>query len=85
MARTKMDVLQAVAEGRGALGKAAMDEPVFVLRAQDIHAADLVEKWAIWAAAGGCDPGRDGRRRSRRPSGRRSPARARRRRRAGPT
>lgn len=56
MARTKMDVLQAVAEGRGALGKAAMDEPVFALRAQDIHAADLVEKWAIWAAAGGCDP-----------------------------
>ena len=56
MAMTKKEVLAEVAEGKGCLGKAALNEPVFVLRAQDIHAADLVEKWAIWAAAGGCDP-----------------------------
>lgn len=30
------------------------DEPIFVLRAQDEHAADLVEKWAIWAKSTGC-------------------------------
>jgi len=27
------------------------EEPVFILRAQDALAADLVEKWAIWARA----------------------------------
>jgi hypothetical protein len=26
------------------------DEPVFLLRAQDQHAADLVEKWTIWVS-----------------------------------
>lgn len=40
------------ARGEGCLGKAADNEPVFILRAQDIHAADLVEKWAIWCRAG---------------------------------
>jgi len=42
------------ARGEGCLGKAHPDEPVFVLRAQDALAADLVEKWAIWARAAGC-------------------------------
>ena len=48
---TKREVLDAANRGEGALGKAADDEPVFVLRAQDIHAPDLVEKWAIWCRA----------------------------------
>lgn len=34
--------------------KVPHDEPVFILRAQDALAADLVEKWAIWARAAGC-------------------------------
>jgi hypothetical protein len=45
---------QRAARGEGCLGKAADDEPVFVLRAQDALAADLVEKWAIWARMHGC-------------------------------
>src|ERR1700730_449746 len=34
------------AKGEGCLGKAADDEPVFILRAQDIFAPDLVREWA---------------------------------------
>lgn len=49
---TKKEVLAAANRGEGCLGRAADDEPVFVLRAQDCLAADLVEKWAIWASAG---------------------------------
>lgn len=52
MATAKETIEQAL-RGEGCLGKAADDEPVFVLRAQDIHAPDLVEKWAIWAEVGG--------------------------------
>ncbi len=37
------------AAGKGCLGKAHDDEPVFILRAQDSLAADLVELWAIRA------------------------------------
>jgi hypothetical protein len=48
---TAKEVREAAARGEGSLGKAADDEPVFVLRAQDCHAADLVEKWAIWASS----------------------------------
>jgi len=47
---TKKQVLEWANVGEGALGKAADDEPVFVLRAQDCHAADLVEKWATWVS-----------------------------------
>lgn len=47
MATAKETIEQAL-RGEGCLGKAHPDEPVFVLRAQDIHAADLVEKWAIF-------------------------------------
>jgi hypothetical protein len=50
MAITASEVRALAAKGEGALGKAHPDEPVFVLRAQDTHAADLVEKWAIWAS-----------------------------------
>jgi hypothetical protein len=42
------------AAGKGCLGKAADDEPVFILRAQDMLAADLVFKWAVEAQALGC-------------------------------
>lgn len=42
------------ANGRGCLGKAADAEPVFVLRGQDVLAADLVELWAIRAKSLGC-------------------------------
>lgn len=53
---TAKETLTAALRGEGCLGKAADDEEVFVLRAQDVHAADLVEKWAIWAQASGCSP-----------------------------
>ena len=42
------------AAGEGCLGKAHEHEPVFVLRAQDALAADLVELWAIRARAASC-------------------------------
>jgi hypothetical protein len=51
MAITASQVREQAAVGQGALGKAHPDEPVFVLRAQDNHAADLVEKWCIWVAS----------------------------------
>jgi hypothetical protein len=38
------------------LAKAADDEPIFVLRAQDMLAPDLVRLWADYAARHGCDP-----------------------------
>jgi Ser/Thr protein kinase RdoA (MazF antagonist) len=50
MAITAGEVREQTARGEGALGKAESGEPVFVLRAQDQHAADLVEKWAIWVS-----------------------------------
>lgn len=34
---------------RGTITRAADDEPVFVLRAQDVHAPDLVRAWAHYA------------------------------------
>ena len=34
------------ARGEGCLGKAADNEPVFILRAQDTCAADAVDHWA---------------------------------------
>lgn len=37
------------AQGKGPLAKAHQEEPVFLLRAQDNLAADLVEVWAIRA------------------------------------
>lgn len=38
--------INAAIRGEGCLGKAAPDEPVFVLRAQDRFAPMLVELWA---------------------------------------
>lgn len=43
------------ANGQGCLGKAADDEPVFILRGQDKFAADLVDEWARQARLMGCD------------------------------
>lgn len=42
--------------GEGCLGKAHPNEPVFILRAQDALAADLVERWSYEAQAVGCAP-----------------------------
>ena len=44
------------ARGEGCLGKAADDEPVFVLRGQDVLAPDLVDLWAARAQVNGCGP-----------------------------
>lgn len=38
------------------LAKAAPDEPIFVLRAQDKLAPEIVRAWAIRAEAHGCAP-----------------------------
>jgi hypothetical protein len=59
---TKKEALEAALRGEGCLGKAADDEPVFILRAQDNLAADLVDTWAIQASVavpsvGGSDLG----------------------------
>lgn len=45
MSITAKELREATLRGEGPLAKAADDEPVFLLRAQDCHAADLVEKW----------------------------------------
>lgn len=51
---TKKEVLEAALRGEWCLGKANDAEPVFVLRAQDIHAAGLIEQWADLAEEDGC-------------------------------
>jgi hypothetical protein len=43
---TKSEVLRELQNGEGCLGKAAGAEPVFVLRAQDMFAPAIVERWA---------------------------------------
>lgn len=50
------DERERAARGEGCLGKAADDEPVFVLRAQDMFAANLVEQWAELAEGRRCPP-----------------------------
>lgn len=42
---TKREVVNATMNGYGALGRAAADEPVFVLRARDTFAPGVVETW----------------------------------------
>ncbi len=44
---------EAAARGEGPLGKAADDEPVFLLRAQDALAAGIVDMWATMALQAG--------------------------------
>ena len=53
---TKKEVLEQALRGEGCLGRAADDEPVFVLRAQDKVASPLVSDWADFAEALGCPP-----------------------------
>lgn len=53
MATAKEERAKAAA-GEGCLGKAADNEPVFILRAQDRLAPDLVETWALRAQGFGC-------------------------------
>jgi hypothetical protein len=53
---TKAEILAAVARGAGCLGKAAADEPVFVLRAHDRLAPHVVEFWADLAKAHNAPP-----------------------------
>ena len=43
---TKKQELALAAQGKGCLGKAADDEPVFILRAQDKCAPQHVREWA---------------------------------------
>jgi hypothetical protein len=51
---TKREELEMAARGEGCLGRAADDEPVFILRAQDRLAATLVRDWAEYARNNGC-------------------------------
>lgn len=53
---TKKETLEQAARGEGCLGKAADDEPVFVLRAQDVLAAGRVDDWADHAELQGSPP-----------------------------
>jgi hypothetical protein len=53
MATAKIEREMAAA-GKGCLGKAADDEPVFILRGQDIIAYELVRRWADIAERHGC-------------------------------
>lgn len=48
---TKAQEMTNLTTGAGCLGKAALDEPLFILRAQDALAPDLVRRWARLAAS----------------------------------
>lgn len=43
---TKKDILDAYANNAGILSRIRDDEPIFILRAQDVLAPDTVEYWA---------------------------------------
>lgn len=47
---TKQQEVNLLTQGLGCLGKAHPDEPVFVLRGQDVHAPYAVRQWAEAAA-----------------------------------
>jgi len=49
MATKQIEINRAL-NGEGCLGKAHPDEPVFVLRGQDLHAPYAVRQWAEAAA-----------------------------------
>lgn len=55
MATAKIELTQALLS-EGPLGKAADDEPVFILRGQDMIAADAVDWWANHASLLGAHP-----------------------------
>ena len=52
---TAKEEREKAARGEGCLGKAADDEPVFILRGQDMLADSLVATWAILASKHGCN------------------------------
>jgi hypothetical protein len=47
---TAKELREATLRGEGPLAKAADEEPVFLLRAQDNLAAGLVDRWAVQAS-----------------------------------
>lgn len=47
------DEIYAAVNGEGCLGKAHPDEPVFILRGQDLLASEFVRRWAQKAKAVG--------------------------------
>jgi hypothetical protein len=49
----KAELSEALRPGCGCLGRAALDEPVFILRAQDILAPRVVVRWAHLAEQAG--------------------------------
>jgi hypothetical protein len=49
MATARETIAQAL-RGEGPLGKASDDEPVFILRAQDCLAYEVIERWVIRAS-----------------------------------
>jgi hypothetical protein len=49
----KAEVSEALRSGCGCLDRAALDEPVFILRAQDILAPKVVVRWAHLAEQAG--------------------------------
>jgi hypothetical protein len=51
---TKTLELEKLADGRGCLGRADDDEPLFILRAQDRLAPTLVRLWASLAILHDC-------------------------------
>lgn len=53
---TKAEELVKAGRGEGCLGKAASDEPIFILRAQDAIAPELVRAWANRAEGLHCPP-----------------------------
>jgi len=53
---TKKETLEAALRGEGCLGKAADDEPVFVIRAQDMFSEGTIWSWTSRAAKENCNP-----------------------------
>jgi len=51
---TKKEVLEQVTRGEGCLGRAEDDEPVFVLRARDMLAPEIIHEWVDRAEKAGC-------------------------------
>ena len=50
---TKAEILEALRNGHGCLGQAALDEPIFILRAQEKLAPRVVVRWATMADRAG--------------------------------
>ena len=50
---TKAEVLKTLSCGRGCLDQSPVDEPIFILRAQDILAPRVVVRWAHLADQAG--------------------------------